>query len=60
MSNTTFFNRNEYRQQRHKDRADIRRKALDEVDDDSERQRELEARKLADRKALRNAVQPGK
>jgi hypothetical protein len=58
MSNTTFFNRNDYKQQRHRERAEIRRKALDEVNDEAERLRELEVRQRVDGHRQVNSIQP--
>jgi len=60
MIQPKIFSSSKAFEQSHNNRAYNRRKAIEEVDDDNERQRELEARKLADRKALRNSVQPTK
>ena len=53
-----YYNHVERKQQRYWDKRNHAKEAIEEVNDEGEKQRELAARELADRKALRNTVQP--
>lgn len=60
MTQPTLFSSSKDLEPRYNNKRYYRRMAIDEVDDEEEKAREMKARQLADKRALRNPVQPTK